>query len=98
ELRAPLHHSVPPSAECVNAQNLAAALQGTGERIAGFHAHLLEALAGALASYLERTDRLIDEPTVVIIEGAQREIALMRTESERLLAEFPALRVRSRES
>jgi hypothetical protein len=93
ELRAPLHYSVPPSEACVSALRMGSALQPTAERIAAYYDALLGALSEGYETYLERTDRLIDEPTVVIIESGLREIEAMKAESVRLLEEFPALRL-----
>ena len=93
ELRAPIHHSVAPAQNCVLAFRTGAALRSTDERIAGFHEVLLGALAAGYAWYLDHTDRLIDEPSVVLVESGLREIDVMRTESARLLEDFPGLRL-----
>jgi hypothetical protein len=92
ELRAPLHYSRPPEARFASALAALAQVPGTGERIHGLYAVALDAISGAYAEYLSRTDRVIDEPTVVILEDASRDLERMRADSARLLAEFPALR------
>lgn len=93
ELRAPMHHSVAPPPNCLLAFKTGAALRSTDERIAGYHDLLLGALGAGYAWYLEQTDRLVDEPSVVLIESGLREIDVMRTESARLLEDFPVLRL-----
>jgi hypothetical protein len=92
ELRAPLHFSRLPAAGYVRALNALAALERTGARLEGLYEVALPSLRSAYAGYLARTDRLIDEPTVVILEEALRDIDRMRSESVQLLDEFPALR------
>ena len=64
----------------------------TGERIEAFYHDALAALDRAYADYLQRTDVLIDEPTVVILRDAVRDIERMRREVAQVLEEFPALR------
>lgn len=92
ELRAPLHFSRLPAARYVKALDALAALKQTGDRLEGLYQVALPSLAGAYAAYLAQTDRLIDEPTVMIVEEAMRDIDRMRSESVQLLDEFPALR------
>lgn len=95
ELRAPLHYSVAPPQSCLLAFETGAALRSTDERIAGYHDLLLGALGAGYAWYLGQTDRLVDEPSVVLVESGLREIDVMRTESARLLEDFPGLRLDS---
>lgn len=91
ELRAPLHHSVPPEPRFVEALVRLASLRDTPERIAGFYGPALDALDRAYAQYAAATDAVIDEPSVVVIEDVRREIDRMRNDRDRLLAEFPHL-------
>jgi hypothetical protein len=92
ELRAPLHFSRLPAASYVKALDALAAIEHTAARLEGLYQVALPSLGSAYAFYLAQTDRLIDEPTVVILEEALREIDRMRSESVQLLDEFPALR------
>jgi hypothetical protein len=92
ELRAPLHFSRLPRASYVKALGALAALKETGARIAGLYQIAMPSLSSAYCDYLAQTDRLIDEPTVVILEDAVREFDRMGSESVKLLEEFPALR------
>ena len=91
ELRAPLHFSRLPRASYAKALGTLAALTPTGDRIAGLYQMALPSLGSECAEYLAQTDRLIDEPTVLILEDAIRGIEKMRSESAHLLEEFPAL-------
>ena len=95
ELRAPLHFSRLPRASYVKALGALAALKETEARIAGLYQIALPSLGSAYADYLAQTDRVIDEPTVVVLEDAVREIDRMKRESAQLLEEFPALRERA---
>ena len=92
ELRAPLHFSRPPGANYARALDALAALKQTEARLAGLYQVALPSLGNAYTSYLGQTDPLIDEPTVVILKDAMREIDRMRNESVQLLEEFPGLR------
>lgn len=92
ELRAPLHFSRLPPAGYVKALDALAALKQTGARLLGLYEVALPSLESAYSDYLAQTDRVIDEPTVVIVEDAVREIGRMKRESAQLLEEFPALR------
>jgi hypothetical protein len=92
ELRAPLHFSRPPQASYLKALDALAGLKQTGDRVAGLYQVALPSLGSAYANYLAQSDRLIDEPTVLILEDALREIDRMQSESVQLLEEFPTLR------
>lgn len=92
ELRAPLHFSRPPAAGYAMALEALAATRQTVSRLEGLYAIALPSLGNEYGRYLAQTDRLIDEPTVVILEDALRDIERMRGESIHLLDEFPALR------
>lgn len=92
ELRAPLHFSRPPAESYAKALEALAALEHTGVRLEGLYQAALPSLGNAYANYLAQTDRLIDEPTVVILEEAARDIDRMRRECVALLDEFPAIR------
>lgn len=91
ELRAPLHFSRLPAADYAKALDALAATRQTPARLDGFYQVALPSLGSEYARYLAQTDRLIDEPTVVILEEALRDIERMRSECAQLLDEFPAL-------
>lgn len=91
ELRAPLNHERAPEARFGEALAQLAALRESGARIEGFYGAALDALARAYAEYIRLTDRVIDEPTVVILEDALRDIERMRAERGRLAQDFPSL-------
>lgn len=91
ELRAPLHHGVPPAVRFAEALVQLASLQDTPGRIAGFYGPALDVLDRAYASYAADTDPVIDEPSVIVIEDVRRELGRMRQDRDRLLAEFPGL-------
>ena len=91
ELRAPLNFARAPQERFAEALAQLAALRESGERIEGFYGAALDALARAYAEYTRLTDRVIDEPTVVILEDAMRDIERMRADRARLVQEFPSL-------
>ena len=92
ELRAPLHYSRAPDPGFADALAALAAQQATGDRLEALYASALPAVERAYAEYLERSDALIDEPTVLIVRDAVRDLERMRAERARLGEEVPALR------
>lgn len=89
ELRAPLHYSRPPRQEFLAALKQLAAVSDTNDRIDAFHDVALSALAIAHKRYLAETDRLTDEPTVMICEQALAEIETMKRERNEWGSEIP---------
>jgi len=92
ELRAPLHYSRPPRPEFLAALKQLAAVSDTTDRIDAFHDVALSALAAAHERYLAETDRLTDEPTVMICEQALTEIEVMKRERNDWGSEIPKSR------
>ena len=92
ELRAPLHYSRPPQQEFLTALKQLAAVSDTIDRIDAFHDVALSALAAAYKSYLAETDKLTDEPTVMLCEQALTEIEMMRRERNEWGSEIPKAR------
>ena len=91
ELRAPRHHDRVPAQAFAVALRALAAVTASGARIQALYGAVLPALETAYLAYLEETDRLIDEPTVVLCESALRECAAMRSEAMALLEEITVL-------
>jgi hypothetical protein len=89
ELRAPLHYSRPPRPEFLAALKRMVAVTDTIDRIDAFHVVALPALAEAYKRYLAETDRMTDEPTVMICEQALTEIETMRRERTEWGSEIP---------
>ena len=92
ELRAPLHYSRPPQQDFQSALKQLAAVTDTIDRIDAFHDVALPALAAGYKRYLAETDRLTDEPTVMICEQALAEIETMRRERSEWGSEIPKAR------
>jgi len=98
ELRAPLNFARPPAEGFGKALAALAALQPTGGRLEGLYECALPSLARAYNDYLAQTEPLIDEPTVLMLEDAARDIDRMRRESAALLDAFPAVRAGATEA
>ena len=92
ELRAPLHYTRAPRQQFMAALRQLAAVGDSIDRIDAFHAVALSTLAAAYRRYLAETDRLTDEPTVVICEQALTEIAAMQRERDDWGSEIPKSR------
>ena len=92
ELRAPLHYTRPPHQQFIATLKQLAALTDSIDRIDAFHAVALAKLAAAYRCYLSETDRLTDEPTVVICEQALTEIGAMQRERDDWGSEIPKSR------
>jgi hypothetical protein len=91
ELRAPLHYSPPLWEPYRQLLQGIAGLDSTQDRLAGFYECLLPAISQRHEHYLQRTDRLQDEPTVRILERIRQDQERMRQEHAALLRELPAL-------
>ena len=92
ELRLPLQHSLAPAAPYLNVLETLAAVDTAPRRIAAFYDALLPGLMSRYRGYLERTDALMDAPTVRIMERILDTDARMIREANALRAELPALR------
>lgn len=93
ELRAPLQFSLRPKDEYVKMLEDFAQTTSTAKKLHGFYNVLLPGLAARYQGYLDNTDRLLDEPTVRVIEGILGGFSRMRNESTALWDEFPQLRL-----
>ena len=91
ELRLPLHRSVKPVPDYVGLLADVRAETDTARRVAAFYDVLLPGLAQRYATYLERTDALMDAPTVRILEQVRDSQARMIRQSRELRTEVPAL-------
>ena len=67
-MRAPLHYTVRPLDRMAGFLQGLRELQETGDRIYVFYDLVVPAMVERYRSYLDRTDRLLDEPTVRVIE------------------------------
>jgi len=92
ELRAPLHYSRPARQDFMTALRQLAAVSDSIDRIDAFHDVALPSLAALYKRYLAETDRLTDEPTVVICEQALTEIDTMCRERKDWSSEIPQSR------
>lgn len=91
ELRAPLQSSLRPTEGYVGVLEDFAKTTATSEKIHGFYEVMLPGLAARYRAYLDQTDRLLDEPTVRIVERILEEFSRMQNESQRLKDELPRL-------
>lgn len=91
ELRAPLHHTLEPEAECMEVLEALAALKETSDRIRVCYDVALPALASAYRAYLEATDALMDAPSVRIVTSILSDMERMAGERRRLAEELPGL-------
>jgi hypothetical protein len=93
ELRAPLQFSLRPVESYVKVLEEFAQTAATPQKIHGFYDVILPGLAARYRNYLERTDKLLDEPTVRVIERILGEFQKMIKESEALRSELPQLQL-----
>lgn len=68
ELRAPLHFSLPPEDGFRKVLEEVRGMRETNSRITAFYDAVLPELSRRYQQYLDRTDTLLDEPTVRVIE------------------------------
>lgn len=84
ELRAPLHFDRAPAPAYARAIAALSDVKASASRMEALYAIALASLERAYRGYLARTDSLIDEPTVVILEEALRDVDRMRRERANL--------------
>jgi hypothetical protein len=87
ELRAPLQFTVPALDAYRALLAEAGAFAATADRIGACYDALLPDLAKRYARYVERTDGLMDEPSVRVVETAIADLQRMQGERRRLLTE-----------
>jgi hypothetical protein len=92
ELRAPLHYTLPAIAPYEQLLAEAAELAPTGDRVDVFYDVLLAGLSDRYRDYLAKTDALMDEPTVRILEAALRDHDRMGDERRRYVSQASPLR------
>ena len=91
ELRMRAHRSLKPVDSYVRLLSEVRNETGTPRRLGAFYDGLLPGLAARYRSYLERTDSLMDAPTVRILERLGESESRMIGQSRALRAELPAL-------
>ena len=93
ELRAPLQFSLRPAEAYVKFLEDFATTIMTVEKVRGFYDVVLPGLAARYQTYLGQTDRLLDEPTVRVVERILGEFASMQVDRLNLLKDLPQLSV-----
>lgn len=91
ELRAPLQSSLRPTEGYFRLLEDFAKTASTSEKIHGFYEVMLPGLAARYRAYLAETDRLLDEPTVRVVERILEEFNRMQDESRRVRVELAQL-------
>jgi hypothetical protein len=84
ELRLPLHHSLRPAGAYAELIEDLARLEGTPERLAALYDALLPGLERRYERYVGEADRILDGPSVVILERIRQDLARQRTDAERV--------------
>ncbi|MEP6571794.1 MAG: hypothetical protein ABJD11_03830 [Gemmatimonadota bacterium] len=91
ELRAALHYTLPPTKPYLHVLDTVSALEGSADRVAAVYDALIPELASRYERYLEETDRMLDEPSVRIIERNLADFPRLSRERLEFVAEAPAL-------
>jgi hypothetical protein len=97
ELRMPLQRSMRPADGYVDFLATVSAVEATPQRLAAMYDVVLPALAGRQRRYLERTDKLVDAPTVRILERFLADTTRMLDSAHALRHELPALQLADRQ-
>jgi len=88
ELRRHEHYTAPPSAGYDAVLKDASAARATGDRISALYDGILPGLIARYRDYIAGTDKILDEPTIVIAERIVRELERQRAEASDLKAEL----------
>jgi hypothetical protein len=97
ELRAPLQFSLRPEEGYLKLLEDFSKTSATAQKISGFYDVILPDLAARYQVYLESTDRLLDEPTVRVVERILCDFSRMRAENRALSDELPQLRLNEKD-
>lgn len=89
ELRMPLQHSLRPVEPYIEVLTALSATRETNQRVAGVYEAVLPCLGERYRHYLERTDALMDAPSVRIVEHILYDQARIIRESTALYAQLP---------
>jgi len=93
ELRLALQRSMRPSDGYVELLGDVAAIGPTPNRMAAVYDVMLPAMVRRERAYLERTDKLVDAPTLRIFERHFADVTRMLAAAEELRRELPALQL-----
>ena len=93
ELRMALQKSIRPADGYADLLAEVAAIGPTPQRLAAMYDVLLPALAGRQRRYLEQTDKLVDAPTVRVLERFLADNTRMIDAAQALRHELPALQL-----
>lgn len=84
ELRQPEHYTLEPAREYRQILDDLLKVEDTPSRLGNFYDVLIPGIISRYASYLQGTDRLLDEPSVVVIERVMRDLERHRGEAAQL--------------
>lgn len=98
ELRLPLQHSVPPAPAYLDFLGEVDALTDTAQRISAYYDVMMPALARRSREYMDRTDRLLDAPTIRIFERITFDLERILRECAELRAQLPGMKTPDRAS
>ncbi len=93
ELRMPLQKSIRPAEGYVDLLAAVAAIGPTPQRLAAMYDVLLPTLAARQQRYIDSTDKLVDAPTVRILQRYLADNARMLDSARALRDELPALQL-----
>lgn len=88
ELRRHEHYTLAPSAEYAALLKEAGSAQSTADRISALYDAILPGLIVRYREYIASTDKILDEPTIVIAERTVGELERQRNEAGKLKAEL----------
>jgi hypothetical protein len=80
ELRLPEQHSIPPTESYAALLDRAVHVRDTAERLATLYDGILPGLDRRYRQYIEQTDPILDEPSIVILERIMRDFQRQRGE------------------
>jgi hypothetical protein len=91
ELRMPLQHSLPPQEGYIAALDELTGAGETSQKLAALYEAILPSLGKRYRSYVDRTDALMDAPSVRIIERILADQSRMIREYKELISALPGL-------
>jgi hypothetical protein len=86
ELRLPEQHSRRPVEPYVQLLDDALAVKGTAQRLTSLYDAIVPGLAARYRTYIQETDPILDEPSILIVERILRDLERQRKEADTLRA------------
>jgi hypothetical protein len=88
ELRLPEQHSLAPTTAYIGFLDAVVRTPNTSDRLASLYEGVLPGLERRYRAYIEHTDPILDEPSIIILENILRDFQRQRRDAQQVLSEL----------